>query len=254
VIDRSSSTSAVKDLLRIARREWRAFRGSDLHVRVSKISTARRLGSHYGGWVVLPDLIDESSVVYGVGVGDDVSWDLAMIRTFGCTVHGFDPTPRCRDWITDQDLPAEFVFHPLGLADRDTVATFVMRNADPTWSSYNLSSHTDDAVEVEELEVRRLTTLMSMLGHERIDLLKIDIEGAEYEVISDLVASGVPVGQLCVEFHFNGDEHRHPRDVADAISELKAVGFIPFDRSPYGRELSFVHLEQLRKLSETHQL
>ena len=35
---------------------------------------------------------------------------------------------------------------------------------------------------------------MGELGHDRIDLLKMDIEGAEYEVIRDVVESGVDVG------------------------------------------------------------
>ncbi len=37
-------------------------------------------------------------------------------------------------------------------------------------------------------------------GHAHIDLLKIDIEGAEYRVLAELVANRLPVRWLCVEF------------------------------------------------------
>ena len=30
-------------------------------------------------------------MVYSFGVGQDISWDLAMIERFGVTVHAFDP-------------------------------------------------------------------------------------------------------------------------------------------------------------------
>ena len=42
---------------------------------------------------------------------------------------------------------------------------------------------------------------MSELGHDRIDLLKLDIEGAEYEVLDHVLSRNIPVGAICVEFH-----------------------------------------------------
>jgi hypothetical protein len=47
----------------------------------------------------------------------------------------------------------------------------------------------------------RLSTAMKLQGHARIDLLKMDIEGAEYEVIEEIVREKIPVQQLLVEFH-----------------------------------------------------
>jgi hypothetical protein len=47
----------------------------------------------------------------------------------------------------------------------------------------------------------RLTTAMQRLSHREIDVLKMDIEGAEYSVIEDLIREGIPVRQLMVEFH-----------------------------------------------------
>jgi hypothetical protein len=51
------------------------------------------------------------------------------------------------------------------------------------------------------LPVIRLATAMQRLGHMKIDLLKMDIEGAEYEVIEDMVRSEIRVRQLLLEFH-----------------------------------------------------
>jgi hypothetical protein len=82
------------------------------------------LGSVYGGWTIVPELLDTSSVVYSVGVGNDISFDLELIRRFGATVHGFDPSPLAIEWIAAQDLPANYLFHPWGLSAPDGSADF----------------------------------------------------------------------------------------------------------------------------------
>jgi hypothetical protein len=80
---------------------------------------------------------------------------------------------------------------------------------------------------------------MKKLSHSRIDVLKMDIEGAEYEVLTDFLASRVPVQQLLVEFH-----HRW-RDVGldrtrSAIQDLNGAGFRIFHVSASGEEYSFL--------------
>jgi hypothetical protein len=60
----------------------------------------------YGGWVVNPELIRADSVVYSFGLGEDVSFDLALIETYGVEVHGFEPDPRSLEWLAAQTFPA----------------------------------------------------------------------------------------------------------------------------------------------------
>lgn len=83
---------------------------------------------------------------------------------------------------------------------------------------------------------------MQSLGHDRIDLLKMDIEGAEYSVLRDFLSSGVRVGQLLVEFH-----HRWPEvgieKTKKAIRELNQAGYRIFNVSPTGEEYSFRKLD-----------
>ncbi|WMW22216.1 hypothetical protein RE476_12730 [Methanolobus mangrovi] len=38
-----------------------------------------RLGSEYGGWAFCPENVGEQSVVYSFGIGEDISWDEALI-------------------------------------------------------------------------------------------------------------------------------------------------------------------------------
>ena len=41
--------------------------------------------------------------------------------------------------------------------------------------------------------VNCLTTIMRRLGHRHIDVLKLDVEGSEFEVIPDLIDSGISI-------------------------------------------------------------
>ena len=205
-----------------------------------------RHGSSYGGWVVNPELIRPDSVVYSFGLGEDVSFDLALIETYGVEVHGFEPDPRSLEWLAAQALPATFHVHELAVGDHDGRASlFPQRPSAPdgtvVGSRTLVSDLRPDAPEreIEDVSVQRLPTVMSMLGHERIDVLKMDIEGAEYAVIDDLLASAVPVTQLLVEFHHRLRTISTGR-TRQMIRKLAANGFHPFAVSPRRTEFSFL--------------
>ena len=159
-----------------------------------------RLGSEYGGYYLDPTHIDQNSTVYSLGVGEDISFDLAMISRFGLHIHAFDPTPRVKTWLASQDLPEEFHFHDVGIADFDGDGTFYLppRQDYISHSLIRARQYSRDSIQVPMI---RLRTAMQRLGHNRIDLLKVDIEGAEYAVLHELVQERIPVTQILVEFH-----------------------------------------------------
>jgi hypothetical protein len=92
---------------------------------------------------------------------------------------------------------------------------------------------------VVEAPVCRLDTILKTLGHMKIDVLKMDIEGAEYEVVSDFLASRAAVGQLLVEFHHRWDDVGLQR-TKEAVRNLNAAGFRIFHVSASGEEYSFL--------------
>lgn len=86
--------------------------------------------------------------------------------------------------------------------------------------------------------VRRIGTLMQERGHDHIDLLKMDIEGAEYAVIDDIVDSKLNIKQLMIEFHvYVTDGVARKRK---ALDRLKSAGFKITAISRSGCEYSFV--------------
>ena len=158
-----------------------------------------RLGSGYGGWIVPSSAVQADAVCYCVGVGEDISFDLALMERFGCAVHAFDPTPRAIDFVRQNasDVP-RFHFHPVGVWERDEQLRFYAPSNPAHVSHSVMNLQQTDAF--FEAPCRSLESLMKQLGHARIDLLKLDIEGAEHRVIAAMLEHGVTVKVLCVEF------------------------------------------------------
>jgi FkbM family methyltransferase len=213
----------------------RCATGKDIHVRPSIRRAGLALGSGDGRWVISPDRLGPDSIVYSFGIGTDITFDLGLIRRFGCNVHAFDPTPLAIQWLKSQHLPDSVLVHHWGLAAYDGSAVFAL----PEKHSVSFLMGTDvPSKSVAECQVRRLPTIRELLGHEHIDLLKIDIEGAEYDALDDIVAESARINQLVVEFH-----HRwsgSPSRTEQAISRIEECGLRLFHVSARGLEYSFV--------------
>ena len=224
--------------LSLGKRLIKLLLGKDLLFRPDVKMQCERLGSNYGGWHVAIAALDETSVVYSVGVGEDVSFDLELIRRSGVTVHAFDPTPRSIAWVRRQSFPRQFVLHEYGLANFNGMAQFYGPE-NPSNVSHTLVEGSDHSEEPISVPVKTLEAIRVELGHDRIDLLKLDIEGAEYGVIRDLRSAAVRPGQLLVEFH-----HRFPSigiaKTKQAVGDLRDIGYKLFSVSESGDEYGFI--------------
>ena len=198
-------------------------------------------------WTLCPDLLKEGQVVYSLGVGDTIEFDLELIEALGVEVHAFDPTPHSLQWIEEQDRPESFHFHPWAAAGRDGSLFLyprIKRDGSKSKVMYTIMEEKDAGDEGVEVPAFTVGTLMQKLGHDSIALLKMDIEGAEYGLMESLLASKVRPDQILVEFHhrFSGIEQQQ---TLDAIEALKSAAYALAHISVTGRELCFVKLSAL---------
>ncbi len=230
--------SLLKLIPPATRRAAKRWINPDLH-HEPQICVPREMhGTNDGVWCICPDRIGRRSVIYSFGIGTDVSFDLSLIETYGMQVHAFDPTPKSLAWLATQQLPAELTVIPCGLADRDGTARF-NPPVDPQHVSHTMLDRPATQAAAVEVPVRRLETIMQELGHSAIDILKMDIEGAEYDVLDDMIQSDIRPRQLLVEFH-----HRFPgvgvRRTNQSIRQLRSAGYRLFHVSQTQMEFCFI--------------
>jgi FkbM family methyltransferase len=221
------------------KRAGRLLTGNDVLYAYDVNPQKALFGSDYGGWTIVPEGLGSSSTVYSFGVGNDVSFDLALIQRFGCKVHGFDPSPPVARWIVTQNLPANYAFHGYGLGASDGEISFFAPS--PRSGMFSTSSRHKHVGNTEvKLSVQTLSTITAALGSSSIDVLKMDIEGAEYDLLTSIVECPVPINQLLIEFH-----HRAGigslNDTISGVQQLRSAGFQLFHVSETSSEFSFLH-------------
>lgn len=224
--------------------------------------TLRQLGTEYGGWVVPIDQISSDSICYSFGAGEDISFDLSLIETCGSHVYAFDPTPRSivhinyiknviarnekafinntkNSYSCSPSILDKFHFFPCGIwKENGKLKFYEPRN--PQHVSYSLLNiqKTQNHIEVP---CKSLTTIMQELGHDHLDLLKLDIEGAEFEVMQSMLVQQIYPKILCVEFHKCGEY-----TAAHSLMKLKNAGYVLI----YQNKNNYTFVHELQKKSK----
>lgn len=143
-------------------------------------------------------MLDEKSICYSAGAGEDITFDEALIEKVGCDVYIIDPTPRAIKFVQNIGNPSIHLL-PLGLWSTNSEQRFYAPQ-NPKHVSHSITN-LQQTGGYFTAKCRRLKKIMGNLGHDKIDLLKMDIEGAETEVINDILSGSIRPTILCVEYH-----------------------------------------------------
>lgn len=121
-------------------------------------------------------------VVYSLGSRMDFSFESDVVEKLQCQVHTFDCTvgnPGA------DELPRGVTFHPWCIGGQDELKPF---HSDIFDSSGQMAQY------------YTMSTVMRLLGHTYVDILKMDIERFEFPVLKTLACPGC-FGQANIEFH-----------------------------------------------------
>jgi FkbM family methyltransferase len=229
----------MKTLLRLLKRHVAVLLGRELRLRPRIRLDTEFHGSSYGGWAIKRDSLSDRSHVISVGVGEDASFDLSLISKYRCRILALDPTPKAVEWVHTNISSPFFQFEPLALSAADgKLKLYLPKNTAHVSASMTQSDHNQDTF--FEAPCVRVSTLLGQFAYSRVDVFKMDIEGAEYGVIRDMITSGACdlVEQLLVEFHhhFSGFS---VRDTKEAIAGLAQTGLQIAWVSSSGHEVLF---------------
>ena len=119
--------------------------------------------------------------LYSLGLGsDDTHFEVSMANG-GCEVHRFDPSVKSAHVLERQGL----WHHRLSIDWRDP--------------------HPAVAAQKPHGNTRKLGSILNEFGHHKIDVLKADLESAEWKVLENLILEDVleQIGQLVFEIHLH---------------------------------------------------
>ncbi len=186
---------------------WRALRHdlfySALHRSTSDITD---LGDHDLGcsWSIRTSRLGPESIIYSAGVGRDITFEHALANRFGATVILIDPSPTGKETMEKpENRRPEFIFLDVALAghDGDLCLSPPPDPEEGSWIPEDKKQDSSGDSRTISVKCRTVQSLMAEFNHPHIDLLKIDIEGAEYDVVESILHSPVKIKQIAVEFH-----------------------------------------------------
>ncbi len=208
-----------------------------------------RLGSAYGGWHIPSRCLREGGNAVCVGAGEDISLDVELNARHGMNVFTVDPTPRAEVHISDllgaanagasmpingcPETPYEldgfqpdrFTFVAKGIWKEDCVMPFFVPR-DPTGVSHSIVN-LQQTEHYFEAECQTLRSLCKDQGINEIDILKMDIEGAEYRVIENLISDEVFPDAICIEFdEGNTEADGYMKRIKSAVNAIKKAGYL----------------------------
>lgn len=198
------------------------------------------LGSGHCGWTFVEDPALQNGVIVSAGLGEDGSFDVEFAAKYNATVHIIDPTPRAIDHfralIARAGLPSETGYSETGTQppesydlsnvaedqiqlhevaiwnERTRVRFFMPKNtAHVSHSIVNFQNEYANDTPFIEVDAMPMTDVLHEIGvgPDQIALLKLDIEGAEIEVVESILAEGITPKQILVEFdEFNAPTRR----------------------------------------------
>jgi len=193
-------------------------------------------GSAYGAWIV-PSNVEPDWTCYCIGIGGDFSLEQHLLET-GATVRSVDPhEPFVQDARTGLRAFDRFSAHYGAIADH--TGTVTMQAHHEAISSSLSAAHLYDSKDTCEVPALTLSSLLNECGDQRIDLLKLDVEGLEYDLIPKIDLRGLGVRVFATQFHHN----RSARDARRIIHHLESLGYRHVAQRPVCK-LTFLHQQR----------
>tara|TARA_B000000532_G_C18862185_1_gene404607 strand:+ start:882 stop:1685 length:804 start_codon:yes stop_codon:yes gene_type:complete len=195
-----------------------------------KINNLLRLGSDYGGWNFFDHKNLYNSTIITAGLGEDASFDIEFINKYNAKVICIDPTPRAVDHYNqimkfkgkkkllkyndngNQNINS---YNLLKINHKNfTLIDKALYNCDdkildfyPPPNTKHVSHSLNDwqnnyKRDSKSIKVKTITLEKIVKKNELkiLPLLKLDIEGAENEVIENMIENKIFPDQICVEF------------------------------------------------------
>ncbi len=176
--------------------------------------------------------LNPQSVVLDIG-GFEGTWAQGIYDKYGCIILVFEPVKEFCDIIMSLpfSLSSKVMVYNLGLGTRDETLNISLNGMSTSVLGTPESLLSGRAAR----QVCIVDILPLIESFDIIDLVKINIEGAEYDLLDHIIANGqqTKFGNIQIQFHNNVDDHENRRQAIRA--ELAKTHHLTYD-FPYTHE------------------
>lgn len=198
-------------------------------------SQAHILGIFEGRtYPILPDIGPVSTIV---DIGANVGAASVMLAEHypQAVIHAFEPGPATAALLARNAAPFPHIrVYAHGLGREDGQLRLFRSRWDPMSASVLQSAENGDTFDV--VEIRQATAALAACGIAAIDLLKIDTEGCELPILTDLAALAGAAKVIYLEFHSERDRLR----IDQRLSATHVLAFAAV-RHPHRGDVCYVH-------------
>lgn len=227
-----------------------------------------KLGTNYGGWYIPKDMkLDSKSIIYSCGVGEDISFDLLLSDKYDSNIVLIDPTERAskhykevvkyyesKKWIFSGDIQSDynnkiggldikfdkFKYLNIGIWDKKDKLKFY-RQTNPKYVSQSLLDNMFGK-EYDEVDVNSIKNIMEKRGDKKLDLLKLDIEGAEIKVLNNMLDDNIYPKYLCIEFDLYLQRKDIKGETKKVLERLIRSGYRVLKNDNYNLTLEYLNI------------
>jgi len=227
-------------------------------------------GTEYGGFY-LPKKLDlnEESIIYCVGAGEDISFDIKLCSQTNANVYIFDPTPRAIehyqlikscfeskikpennkrygggdinyiDKIFENQIDTNKLhYYNFGIYNENGIFKFY-QPTNKEYVSHTIEEKMNWSKDYISVKMKNLKTILNELNHTTIDLLKLDIEGVECEVLEELFDLKIYPKYICVDFDAKRKNIKL-KEFENIISKMQSLNYKIIKN--YNYDISFLKI------------
>lgn len=187
---------------------------------------------------------EQKYVIYSIGIGDQINFELDLLdklSTKHIDLYAIDPTPKSLEFLKKQSLPSNFHVLPYALAEKDCELEFAIPKNEG-WVSGTAAEVRNDGRDLDmvnkiRVQGRSLRSIMKELGHSKINLLKMDIEGSEFDIMDSCFDGSIEIHQLLLDHHEQMLKNNR-RERIRHLDELLKKNYDIFYTNDKGKSLS----------------
>jgi FkbM family methyltransferase len=173
--------------------------------------------------------LNTSSTIVDVGCGFEADFSKSLIKRYKLKSFGIDPTKKHQAALREYQQKSNGSFKYLNYAVSSEEGKITFRESTENESGSILPDHVNilnDKFIEYKVDSITLKQIPLIVGVDKIDILKLDIEGVEYELFDQIDREDlVPYNQIFIEFHHRSIQRYTRKNTKEVIHLICSKGY-----------------------------